>query len=251
MTQLTRAMSSPSKMRKIQSSPTRRIRNFWQRDAHTEDENMRSRVNLKLYNYSSKTLRMFYIVGGHRSVNERYGLIKKKKEKNKPPSVSMTSSSSTSSVSFRDKTKLGRCYKFQYYTWICNFELGQLKEASHGLIFFLSTDAAKVWNSLKHPEPVPGEAQNVLLTQLPDPYFIKSWNEAVKIPIIWKIHSLLVARDAIWSGWHQKKKKSQITTSNKNLTASTPQQLHPTHRKSPHKKHRNQPNQSATTIQTT
>lgn len=42
----------------------------------------------------------------------------------------MTSSSSTSSVSFRDKTQLGRCYKFQHYVQICNFELGQLKEAS-------------------------------------------------------------------------------------------------------------------------
>lgn len=85
----------------------------------------------------------------------------------------MSSSSPTTSVSFRDKTKLGRCYKFQRYTRISNFELGQLKEASlHH--FFLSMDAAKVWNSLRHPGPVPGETQNVLLTHLPEPYFRKS-----------------------------------------------------------------------------
>lgn len=41
MTQLTRAISSPSRMRKIQSSPTREIRNFWQRDAHTEENRER------------------------------------------------------------------------------------------------------------------------------------------------------------------------------------------------------------------
>ena len=52
MTQLTRAMSSPSRMRKIQSSPTRETRNFWQRDAHTE-ENRERRSKSKISEINS------------------------------------------------------------------------------------------------------------------------------------------------------------------------------------------------------
>lgn len=136
MTQLTRAMSSPSKMRKIQSSPTRRIRNFWQRDAHTEDKNMGSRETLKWLT-KNNTLSidldcdqirplpsdLSYIVGAHRYVNERYGLIKKKSSQCERDLIFIH-------LQCEVQRQNKGCYKFQRYTWNSNFELGQLKEAS-------------------------------------------------------------------------------------------------------------------------
>lgn len=77
------------------------------------------------------------------------------------------------------KKKLGRGYKFYYYIIIYNSELGQLKAAS--LDSFFSSLVRGHCQSLEFTSAsrafidvsVPRDAKNVLLTHLPDLYFIK------------------------------------------------------------------------------